>query len=568
MTEQDGVPWAATHKKSKEPMGDKCLRCLRVSKLGFPTMEWSEILSEMKSNPDFHDEVQCAIDVFEGKPKQFRQETFDDASEVGYRMERSAWFYSEMEIEKKYGLKMKELLGQGFTARTVLDETGEEVYGLMVSDDLPRKIVFYQSINTLYAEQVHNKDTALRPQQGRALASSYRAEVKKHRPLPKDIIPSEETLEEAVEAVKVAKAAAQARAQMASVVSDEVPAQPAGVLQGGQNAEAEAEEDEVVWAESEERQPLVQNPKGKGKGKGKPKSKAKPKGKAKAKALAAHCRSVIGGDDGASTADGSADSSSRTQICGDDRASEAYDKYVDLLSISKLLKGESLGRELWAAQRSLSALSKGAADSVQHVLLKGHVDLFQRSKGLLPEKVMKISEKERKDLVAELVSHNVEFPKVLRANLLACAVRESKDPAEIIQIMSCSGAHAKFNPLQPVLKDAELTDTETSKLLHKCLVGECLVPAIVEGDAVQLLARCKALSEHFKESTGLAAIVKVAVGEIQDICLAIASVLSTEVDVSAGSKAVERLMTASQGSPLIVRQASIERIGPPHQEEL
>ena len=231
---QAGVEWAASNRKTKEAIGEKCLRCLRVTKAGFPTMDWTEVISEMKSSPSFQEEVQSAIETFEGKPKKFREECFRDVSQAGYRLEQSAWFYSELDIEKKWSVKLKELSAHGCPVRTVIDENGDELSGVIVSDDTPRKIVFYQNINTMYAEEVHNPTTALRAHQGRALATKYRAEVKKQRPAPKDAMASEDLLKEAAESIRTAKLAAQERERLeAAGVEPEPPQEPMGALQAG-----------------------------------------------------------------------------------------------------------------------------------------------------------------------------------------------------------------------------------------------------------------------------------------------------------------------------------------------
>ena len=325
-------------------------------------------------------------------------------------------------------------------------------------------------------------------------------------------------------------------------------------------AAPEDAENDVVYVEDDAQEPLVQisakSKKGKGKG-GKNQGKAaKAKAKGKSKPSLAPSRRSLEGDEVASSTGGSAETGNRSRLSTEDRSKEAYDRYVQELNISRLLNGESLGRELWAAQRSVAALSKVSSESVQHVLLKGHVDLFQRARGLLPDRVRKMETKERQELVQELIRHGVEFPKGVRTNLLACYVKEATSNEELFQALDLHGLPQEFNPQRPVIKDIGLSESEMAKTLHKCLIAESVVPAIVEGNAELVLARCRAMVAHFDNMISLPAMLKTAVQEILNIASALRAIMSSELDEATDAKGVENLLETSQGSQLIVRQVT------------
>ena len=168
--------------RTMPPVGDKCRDCVRLHMIGWPLLSWEEFVAQAKSNDAFKKLVLDAKGNLAGKGSPVAAEQFTQGSRTGYRMERSLVFVSSQQLEghlkemSQCVLKVKELKQWGLPIDTLHDEFDRPVSGILMETDEPVRVIVYADHDTSFSKCLHEPSTTIRPNQGRDLASWFRAD--------------------------------------------------------------------------------------------------------------------------------------------------------------------------------------------------------------------------------------------------------------------------------------------------------------------------------------------------------------------------------------------------------
>eukprot|EP00971_Amphidinium_carterae_P050597 996385-Amphidinium_carterae.1 len=117
----------------------------------------------------------------------------------------------------------------------------------------------------------------------------------------------------------------------------------------------------------------------------------------------------------------------------------------------------------------------------------------------------KMPEVDKKDKLERLKSEGVAFGPIMRSTLLTWAVTAEEDDMGKVADMLSPRASGSFDPLNPTLGTAQLSDIETAALFLKCFVHDKLLIIMAEGE------------EQFEKVFTLCSKMKDMVGNLVDV---------------------------------------------------
>ena len=514
-------------------------------------------------------DIQAAINIFSGKVRRsWPDEQFDDNLVCGYRAQKTLAFWTEADVERKWSLKLKDLASQGLTVTTLRDEHGQSLQGVLIDDgNKPLEVTFYCDVHSQYGPRLYSPSEALRPSQAKEMAERYRSDLRKQPVITNKLAaPTLEAVVEKVEAYKAAKVGEEEQAKMmlAGPAGGEVAGnEPVAALETKDEQQKEEEQQDDIVHVVEMPAPVLgpsfdgdlkgrrkQPTKGKGRSRGSGVKKAN--GGRKGHQISAASRTVASSV--ASSAGGSGSGPGVSNAGTAQSKVNPYDKYSTGLDITKYLAGDtSLSQTLHHAQRGLNTLEPASSEAI---LLKGHIELFRRSLNLVADRVGKMSQETRRELLSDLEQNGVRLPTPTRVLSLVCEVKEAS-PEKMLQMLSPQGnADAVFNPLSPQLMAIGLEEPDCAKVLQRALLAEYVVPKILSGEKhlSQLEKACQGVfgwADALPDESSLPlmrASIEERISVLQGLCAILS--LSCQCD----GKDAAKILDAKAGCAVIVRQ--------------
>ena len=518
------------------------------------------------------------------KPNTVPPEAFGEGHVCGYRVERAFLFYSAQELDqllqstyKDANLKLKDLK---LNLETIVED-GQELQGVLVREQTPRRVLVYTDHGTTFSRTLHKAEDTCRSCQAEEMAAWWRKDLQSTR--PKSMVPGAETIQSLDAVLQAAIAAKKVEIEKEKLLKEpEAPVSEASaepVAPPPLQAVAVKEEDADEEEEHNPVQLLLTAPSQRaGKGAGKAKAKAKSKQSKKEKGLARKLKglgtssqrttagvgssaqsSILGADvgDGASNSGGSATPSG---VSEPQKLSEALAKYTDQLSLTRVLAGDSIGHLCTNAQRALGPFKRSSPGSQEVLLLQAHIDLFKMAEKVRPSSIQKVPASERAEILKALSSDaDVQFPNVSQAAILAVAIKEEEVPEKVIHMMTPSilGADdVAFNPLQPSLAATTLSEPEVVKAIARVLV-EWVVPMVMAGASQKDKVRSfvTLFLETFTE-TFLQQVSPLVAGALQEFMAAVLGLRALIEDdlTEKGMKDFDSISRANKGPLLVLKQ--------------
>ena len=372
-------------------------------------------------------------------------------------VQRSLRFLTCQEFEKQYGLnpvKVPEI-----SIDQLMDEGGNQLKGVLLPDEQNpgRRVLIERRVGTGLSQALLSGADQIRPQQGTHMRDVCHADEVQSRPRAmKGNPPSMQQLEEWLE-----KARAEARSAPEPAEQQELP--PEAPLSSLAAADVADSEDEVVQDQTATaafqhyRDAAVQEKKpkkGKGRGKGAGK-KRKPSsssagdlGSSKAPRVGnapttnniarsgeamvheAGNAAPLPNPDARVTGTAEAREGLAASVSGRslrtplDKLCVQAEKYLQLLDASKALDGQSLGNELYQAQRLTSSLEEREVGRSEVITLKAQVALVNQCKKLAAAVIGQLSTFERNTMLQVACASVPVLPVSFKVGVFLCSIRE------------------------------------------------------------------------------------------------------------------------------------------------
>ena len=441
----------------------------------------------------------------------------------------------------------------------------------------PPKVIVYADHKTELSKHIHEAPFQVHAAQGGELASWHRtSHAKSWMPcVSAKKGPANE--EELAAALKKARDTKQARMEEEALGTG--PVLPAAE----EPAEEESSSDEVEYVHDTSQTSL----KGRGKtAKRKAKDTGKGKGPGAPKAnKAKRCRSQFlssnlsqaaasqrlagslpslpprGSSSKASTCDGGGSVAGASEAGSASSGCTAAERWTSELSLEGLLSGRAMGVPLWHARRALGGLKKHSADSVDCLLLMGHLDLWSKTEQLLPQNVFKANHHDVVSTLKELDIANVSMPPFSAGALCICLAQEVEDFAERVRLITPGtegqeGGAAWHYLERPRLCHSGLADTEQAKLCQRAFIKMTLMPLMMSGEASKdkVASLCKSAVDAWQGLTDNASIGVMSKAVVTDM-LIVAKFLLKILNLREDENSVLSDVLESRSGPrFIVRQ--------------
>ena len=508
------VEWAARAKRTRLPVGSKCLKCVQMVRSCFSAYSWDQCVLLKSTSPDFAEKMQQATRSFDPKKMAhpgFVPEDVQEGEQMGYRVEMPHKFISEQSLLDKSGLSAKEL-AKAIHIDEFADHRGEKQRGVLLPHG-DMVVICYRDYHSSLSAAHHSSRLQVRKEQGQDvyewLKKSLASERKMPAPMSKSkVLQSEEELQKFIDTAVESKRSVINQAEVQSQL------QPSPDEPQVQQAEEDLE-DEIEFAEGADALgPALDSAKGKGKNKGKQAgrgggsrkqqtTRGAGRGKAalsKAKARVSSRASApsLAGASSLPPGDGSSARSS-TSTGGNDEEGPAH--WINDLSISNMLSGRSEKLNYHYANKALGGLQKAEngnrssniAAPTQLLLLKSHLELYRAAEKLLPGSIKKLTKDTRRETLQQLHVHGHEIPPFTRGSVLlqVCLETESVEEQVGMLVPVAEGDQNKesWDSDHPSMATPGLSTLEQGKLIQRLLFEETLLRFLMDSDDGKL--KCK-----------------------------------------------------------------------------
>ena len=389
--------WAT--KKRGQPFGGACQTCKQAVAMGWPLKSWDQFITEMRAHPELKVQAEGAVRCvkqFSRPPPAFTPEDFVKHTVLGYSVRRHYRLLSKSQFLAKYGVDAGVV---NAPVDTVRDDSGAEIHGILVEADKPEDGVEVQSFRTTYTDLqqlLQNHEAQVRCDQASDFCKEYL--VHDVKTLPRGFrqkVSEQELLSRVAKYQAEQKRKADEAAALSTLVAPELQRE-AAEKELAEEAEKESTDSEDANEHAAAVPGLhllpVDKKKGqsgrKGQGKADRTASAKAKSKSKAKTDAkgsspghsfmrlrskaedAPTHSRAG--DTASVAGSSASTASKKRLTSLEK-SRVHRKVLVLPNI--LENSKELGRQIWQAQETMSALDRSPRkkNDPDTVLLRSHL---------------------------------------------------------------------------------------------------------------------------------------------------------------------------------------------------
>ena len=421
-----------------------------VTRRAWPELSWDHILAKAGTSADFVKHMNTAkeamskLDAVIQQERPFVLQNVEERASCQIAMSRTFWFISDTDFEALYALKPAKC---GLKSEVIKNEVGAEVSGIILRDgSWPwRTLTVSHEGSCDLKQQLHNPDVQLREDQGKDLATQHLATSLKQRPpslLAKSVMTLAE-MEAKVEATKCEKLPEQ----------EEEPATPAPLRAEAAEEEPEPAEDDDIAVPNEALQKTapalrIEEKQKKRKrmiGKSKPGAQREERTGAGQSGLKNRRTAAFVADEVGSVAAGGAGSSSARSRSprpstsrGSGKGSNGSsgpkeraewlkgqgEKYMKILTVDKVLSGESFGNDFNQANRIWRAQDKIPKLAAEAVALKAHISTIEAAKLVHPDSIYKLTKAERHKTIAEIWPAIEKVPPNWAVAVLECRIRD------------------------------------------------------------------------------------------------------------------------------------------------
>ena len=285
----EDTAWAATRRRSQQPMGTRCLTCATAVGIGWALTPWDNLMQEATANATLKAEVLAAVNHLKKKKSleapEFCSEEFDAKTLSGYTLRRKMKFLPRSAFQKRFG---HDPLSLNIPLDKLTDTRGEEVSGVILypdSDDDTFELETFTTKCTTLTQILQPHGAQIRAKQASDFSKAYRSDAQKLDPKGFKTVMKASTVQLKIQEHEEAEAKKrEEKKALANLVSEEVASKAA-------EEAAKAEETQKVESSDESDEPDTHNaapglhllassqvaPKGRGKGKDKEKGKSKKK---------------------------------------------------------------------------------------------------------------------------------------------------------------------------------------------------------------------------------------------------------------------------------------------------
>eukprot|EP00971_Amphidinium_carterae_P335361 6471193-Amphidinium_carterae.2 len=381
------APWATYTKKEKLPVGVKCKRCVEALSQAYPFQTWDSLMLSKASNEQTAEEISNVLQIYSGSKRgKFDGEAYNHHTAMGYIIEKPMRFFTATAFKERFGTDPREA---GLELEKLHVGHNSQVEGVLLHDDeeeaakgLKVKAVF--SFNSALEKHIFQPNMMLRENQGTEFCSKYEEMMKApvHRAfLQPGSCLSLRDIPKHIEEQERKKKEKEEEAQRARDAVAQAPKEDAAAEEAEEEAD-ESSEDAIEDHTEAKQWNLPVEKKKKGKGKGKSKLDAAKKGGGASRGLRILKKSSGPGEKAAASAASSigrnstAAASARTKKSPGEKRRGKANEWMQELSPAKALEcvGQ-MGRVIWGATATLTAMEKHDGVTSDSVMLKSKIDL-------------------------------------------------------------------------------------------------------------------------------------------------------------------------------------------------
>ena len=532
--------------------GCLCSDCAKTGKEAYPGMTPTELDNRLQASSDFKAEFKRARCVKAGSKKfQSRRQFVKSNVRTGIRAIRWYVGLTPMEFQSQTGFTPKELK---YPVDNLEDDEGNPIDVVLLTWNgapTPYRIfeVFHENSGAVLDEFYHMPEGQLRKDQGRDIYLTRKSDEVASRPPRLRKSTKTASLDDAIRAgkahatAKKEAAAKQAAEALAAAGNGEAAAAAAAAdgdeMSDEDGSSMDSRSELIASGDSSAAEDVATLPSA-GKGRGR-------SGRQVSRGRAVSCRVRTSTSCAAAAADTPAatimEFGALAPAGTPERLISNVRTYIQQIQLSQVLEGVSKNTEIYQAQRTQKALAK-IPDKFESekVELETHLRMTEEAKTLVPDIVHKLSQTDRLAKIRLLQAQGVVFGPLCRAGLICVHAKEQEikrdlskftpwiatiTPWDVLKVGGVAGAG--FDPTCPALWSSGLSPDDGVKILHRCLLDECLMPMIRAGPVMKgyMIDVCLKIFDTFSMMPeDLPPLMEVVVVELRTIVGFVGSILS------------------------------------------